>query len=138
MQKIELSSHPTVSITEGWRGSRSKPPQFITSLRRLRQMRRFAAVDSSSLCRESVIIVKCQCEISNQHARVPLLELEHSDLHLNFLKNFNYLGKRLVSMPCLLLTYILLRSHQGTSLDSFSLTAAESYVDDTLMADFNC
>lgn len=87
MQKIELSSRPTVSITEGWRGSRSKPPQFITGPRRLRQMRRFAA-DGSYVCRESLIIVKCQSEISNQHVRVQLLELQHPGvqvLHVNFL-----------------------------------------------------
>lgn len=93
MQKIELSSRPTVSITEGWRGSRGKPPRFITSPHRLRQMRRFAAVDSSSPCRELLIIVKCQCEISNRDVRVLLPESEHSDaqvLHMNFLKNFNY------------------------------------------------
>lgn len=60
-------------------GSRSKRQQFITSLCRLRQMRRFAVVDSSSLTRETQIIVKCQREISNQHARVLLLGLEASD-----------------------------------------------------------
>lgn len=94
MQKIELSSRRTVSITEGWRGSRSKPPQFITGPRRLRQMRRFAAVDGSSLCRESLIIVKCQCDqISNQ---ISARALQHSDaqvLRVNFLIKFNHLSK---------------------------------------------
>lgn len=60
-------------------GSRSKRQQFITSLCHLRQMRRFAVVDSSSLSRETQIIVKCQREISNQHVRVLLLGLEASD-----------------------------------------------------------
>lgn len=94
MQKIELSSPPAVSITGGGGGGGvQKQTSAIHYGTHVASGRRGGSLLlTARLCGESLIIVKCQCEISNQHETAALQETQNPNAqvsHMNFTRNFN-------------------------------------------------